>query len=661
MPDFTKSMMLATLVATTTALPAGAEWGGIFPLSSASHTWSMQKVGGAYADPAMKIVLIPTTDNDAHGLEETEATAATLFAGTCPETEAGETMTPAATGSCFELHVGTGDDSLYTIDTTGLSGMAVWAQHFPTEFERDRHYLYDAAGTDVEPAAFEPVTTTIVEGAEWAGVFSVATASLVWSMEKVNGAYADPAMKIVLIPIAPEAGSGPAHVYGAMDIQALETTASTLMAGTCPEVEDGESMTPVAAGSCFEMHNGANAMSTFTIAGLTVGSGLAIWTAHVPTEFENTQHYLKDPAGTDIEPLAQLTAPAVTYSKRWGTAIGAALLVNLCTLVGVLLMVPFVANMQKKNPDVFTVCANAFAAGALLSCAFYLMLFEGSHYVAVGAGSEGETAFLWGTMVLLGVLTASIIDFFAFLIMPGSMTSSDASKGGSAPVTITTESTTTKADAPAAVEMAEIETGTAPSPPPSPPEDPFGGGGDPVQRRTRIMSGVLIGDFMHNFCDGIFIGTGFTHCSDALAWGISTATIAHEIAQEFADFIVLTDPKQGNLKPVTALILNFISGLSVALGVIVIMSVDIDGRGIGCILTYGGGVYIQIGLGECMARVYPKNTTIMLKLATILMFIFGATAIGLILYGHEHCSAGGGDGHDHGGGGGDGHDHGRML
>jgi len=631
------SKLVLVGAATVAALPTGAEWGGIFPLSAASHTWSMQKVNGAYADASMNIVIIPTTDNDGHGLEETEAAATTLFAGTCPEVEDGESMTPAATGSCFQLHPGSGDDSAFTIDTTGLSGMAVWAQHFPTEFERTRHYLYTAAGVDVEPAAFEPVTTTTVDGAEWAGVFSVATTSLVWSMEKVNGAYADPAMKIVLIPIAPEAGSGPAHVYGAMDIQALETTASTLMAGTCPEVEDGESMTPVAAGSCFEMHNGANAMSTFTIAGLTVGSGLAIWTAHMPTEFEATQHYLKDPAGTDIEPLAQLTATAVTvtYTKRWGAAIGAALLVNLCTLVGVLLMVPVVVAAQKKNPDAFTVAFNAFAAGALISCAFYLMLFEGSHYVAIGAGSEGETAFLWGTMVLLGVLTASVIDLIAFAFMP--LMGMKNSEG---------KDTTTEGKLEGPYGVGGI-----------------GGGGDAVQRRTRIMSGVLVGDFMHNFCDGIFIGTGFTHCSDALAWGISTATIAHEIAQEFADFIVLTDPKQGNLKPVTALILNFISGLSVALGVIVIMSVDVDGRGIGCILTYGGGVYIQIGLGECMARVYPKNTTAPLKALTIFMFIFGATAIGLILYGHEHCSPGGGDGHNHGGAADPhaGHNHGRML
>ena len=48
------------------------EWAGIFALNDASHTWSMQKVGGAYADPTMRLVLIPTTTPDEptmHSLE----------------------------------------------------------------------------------------------------------------------------------------------------------------------------------------------------------------------------------------------------------------------------------------------------------------------------------------------------------------------------------------------------------------------------------------------------------------------------------------------------------------------------------------------------------------------------------------------------------------
>ena len=42
-----------------------------------------------------------------------------------------------------------------TIDTTGVAGLVIAGEHGPTEFERDTHYLYDSAGTDIEPVAEE--------------------------------------------------------------------------------------------------------------------------------------------------------------------------------------------------------------------------------------------------------------------------------------------------------------------------------------------------------------------------------------------------------------------------------------------------------------------------------------------------------------------------
>ena len=132
------------------------EWAGIFEMNDNSHTWSMQKVGGAYADPTMRLVLIPTDSPNETTMHALESYAETLITGdSCTIIEDGESMSPVATGSCFELHVGTGDDSTFTINTTGLTGMAMYAQHVPTEFERDQHYLKDTAGTDIEPIAQE--------------------------------------------------------------------------------------------------------------------------------------------------------------------------------------------------------------------------------------------------------------------------------------------------------------------------------------------------------------------------------------------------------------------------------------------------------------------------------------------------------------------------
>ena len=132
------------------------EWAGVFEISDTTHTWSMQKVDGAYADPTMWLVLIPTDSPTEDTMHDLEGGIDALVDGGCTVVEDGESMSSiAADGTCFELHVGTGDDSTFTIDTAGITGVAMYAQHVPTEFERDQHYLKDSAGEDIEPVAQE--------------------------------------------------------------------------------------------------------------------------------------------------------------------------------------------------------------------------------------------------------------------------------------------------------------------------------------------------------------------------------------------------------------------------------------------------------------------------------------------------------------------------
>ena len=132
------------------------EWAGIFSITDVSHTWTMEKVDGSYADPSMRVVLIPTdtpTEETMHNLED--GVEALIEGDTCTIIEDGESMTPVEGGSCFEWHVGTGDISTFTIDTTGISGFAAYTAHSPYEFEATQHYLKDSAGNDVEHVAEE--------------------------------------------------------------------------------------------------------------------------------------------------------------------------------------------------------------------------------------------------------------------------------------------------------------------------------------------------------------------------------------------------------------------------------------------------------------------------------------------------------------------------
>jgi hypothetical protein len=132
------------------------EWAGVFSIAESSHTWLMQKKSGKYADPTMKVVFIPTGTPTKAEMESLENKGSNLLLGSCQKKIHQEVMKPAAGGSCFDLNVDTTlDDTRFTIDTTGITGLAIYAQHVPTEFERDTHYLLDPTGTAVEPAAQE--------------------------------------------------------------------------------------------------------------------------------------------------------------------------------------------------------------------------------------------------------------------------------------------------------------------------------------------------------------------------------------------------------------------------------------------------------------------------------------------------------------------------
>jgi zinc and cadmium transporter len=73
---------------------------------------------------------------------------------------------------------------------------------------------------------------------------------------------------------------------------------------------------------------------------------------------------------------------------------------------------------------------------------------------------------------------------------------------------------------------------------------------------------VLLGDSIHNFCDGIIIAAAFL-TDTTLGVVTALAIIAHEIPQEVGDFIVLLNAGFSRTK---ALLFNALSGLAAVLG-----------------------------------------------------------------------------------------------
>ena len=131
------------------------EWSGVFSVTGNSHTWIMQKKDNKYADPSMKLVIIPVaspTLSNADGLMTAKSDAGNdLMEDSCTEKSNGDKLTPAADGTCFNLNV---NDSLsevsFTINTADLTGLAFFAEHEPTEFEDTKHFFQDSAEEDIE-------------------------------------------------------------------------------------------------------------------------------------------------------------------------------------------------------------------------------------------------------------------------------------------------------------------------------------------------------------------------------------------------------------------------------------------------------------------------------------------------------------------------------
>ncbi len=154
----------------------------------------------------------------------------------------------------------------------------------------------------------------------------------------------------------------------------------------------------------------------------------------------------------------------------------------------------------------------------------------------------------------------------------------------------------------------------------------------------HAIESLLTELFYRSAKDGIFVGTAFLMCSRDLAIAISAATIYHELAQEIADYFILT--RFCFIQPCFALFINFISGLSVMFGACLILGIEeMSNVAIGSLLAISSGVYLHVALVETFPRARAAQETLKDKLIAFLAFVTGVIPIGLVLLNHGHCEA----------------------
>ena len=146
--------------------------------------------------------------------------------------------------------------------------------------KHDDHDDHDDHGDAHEEGAFE-----------WAGVFDLSAGTYKWSFAKVDGDYADPAMKMVIL------NSG--------DIEASEELAKELLGSKNSETKRNNDKLVAQEKAYFLSFNEKKDITTFTVEIKKAGK-YAFFTEHMPFEFEADEHFFKDVSGDDVEPIAQV-------------------------------------------------------------------------------------------------------------------------------------------------------------------------------------------------------------------------------------------------------------------------------------------------------------------------------------------------------------------
>ncbi|MEM6565513.1 MAG: zinc ABC transporter substrate-binding protein [Pseudomonadota bacterium] len=129
------------------------EWAGVFDLEAGTYKWSFAKVGGDYADPAMKMVILEAGD-----IEAVEETAEEILEAEATTTAVDGDVLMASDTAYTLTFDDAKDMTVFSVEIPSSGQYTFFTEHMPFEFEADEHFFKDLAAADVEPIAQEPDT-----------------------------------------------------------------------------------------------------------------------------------------------------------------------------------------------------------------------------------------------------------------------------------------------------------------------------------------------------------------------------------------------------------------------------------------------------------------------------------------------------------------------
>jgi zinc and cadmium transporter len=156
-----------------------------------------------------------------------------------------------------------------------------------------------------------------------------------------------------------------------------------------------------------------------------------------------------------------------------------------------------------------------------------------------------------------------------------------------------------------------------------------------AEQAGRGGLGILVGDGIHNFCDGIIIAAAFL-ADTQLGIVTAIAVVAHEIPQEAGDYIVLLN---AGFTRARALMFNALSGLaSVAGGVVGYYVVGPWEALFPYLLVVASSSFIYVAVADLLPQLQQRLSLLhtlrqVAWLAAGLLIVTGATQL---LHSHAH-------------------------